>query len=381
MIAALWLGAVAGVLGWSESRPTVSSSSLALGNFLLGFGLAVTAVLLANQEGQAGNASLFVLMSVTWTAGEAGLRDLGILTSPLIWAGGFTQIIAAAVLLRYPGSGLDRAGHVFVAAFSVVLGLIQAGLLVTSTPETWEEPVPHVPWPTLWFNEASNNALWFARYAAWGVGGVIFLVLLWRRWRRLTMIERRTLAPIVLTAAVTAVLIALRLADDWLQDDVALVLAVARTYSATAVSAAFVLSALQMKLARGAVGELATELAQSVTVERVRDALRRALADPTLDVRYWVPDQQGYVDDEGVVRRLPDASNRLMIKAVTAEGEPMAVVLADPALRRHRVLRPACALSSWPSERRVRVCCTPASSSAGGWSETCMTAPSNASLR
>ncbi len=298
----------------------------------------MTAVLLANQEGQVGNAWLFGLLAATWTAGEAGLRGPGVATPVLLWIGGFTHVVAAAVLLRYPGSGLDRAGRLFVIAFSAVLGVIQAGLLLTSTPGSWEQPVPDAPWLTLWHDERLNESLWFVRYAVWGVGGALFLVLLWRRWGGLTAVERRPLAPILITAAVTAVFIALRLVDDFLPDDVALVLAVTRTFCATAVSAAFVLSAVQMKLARAGIAELATELAQSATVERVSDSLRRALSDPTLEVLYWVSEQQVYVDAEGVVRNPSHDSDRRIATTVTAEGAPLAIILADPALRRNRSL-------------------------------------------
>jgi signal transduction histidine kinase len=337
-LAALWLAAVTSVLAWSESRPGIADQALAAGNFLLGIGFAVTAVLLSNQEGQKGNARLFALLATVWTAGEAGIRGLGAVTPLAIWVGGFTQIIAGAVLLRYPGQRLDRAGRAFVLVVSVLLGAIQAGLIVTATPQTWEEPIPDAPWPTLWLSDEVNDALWKTRYAVWSVGGVVFLALLARRWRRLSSVARRTLAPILVTAAATGFLIALRPVDDSLPDSVALVLATARTYSATAVSAAFVLSALQMQLARGAVGDLATELSHSVSVERVRDALRHALSDPTLEVWYWVSDQGGYVGGDGRVRPLPDRTERLVAEAVTADGEPLAAVLADPALYRHRGL-------------------------------------------
>jgi signal transduction histidine kinase len=75
-----------------------------------------------------------------------------------------------------------------------------------------------------------------------------------------------------------------------------------------------------------------------VSVERVRDALRHALSDPTLEVWYWVSDQGGYVDGDGRVRPLPDPSERFVAESVSADCEPLSAVLADPALYRHRSL-------------------------------------------
>lgn len=330
-----WVGLVIVVLVWSESRDTIASPSLAFGNALLGFGFAVTAVLLSSQEDQQGNARLFAVLTLTWLANEAGARGVGGLTALLVWVGGFTQVTAAAVLLRYPGERLDRAGRVFVACLVPTLGLIQLALIVTTTPAGWEEPLPPVPWPSWWVDPGLNAALWTVRWAVWSVGGVAFLVLLGRRWLRLGAVERHTLAPVLLAASMTGVLIAVRPLDEHVPEPVAVVLAVLRTFAAAGVSAAFAFSALRMKLARGAVADLATELTESFSAERVRDALRRALADPGLDVWYWVPERNGYVDDDGVVRELPDPGERLVLLSEATDGGPLAVVLADTGLGRN----------------------------------------------
>lgn len=326
------------MLAWSENRPGVESPSLAIGNLGLGVGFAMTAALLSNQPEQAGNARLFILLTLVWVAGEAGLRSVGPLTPFLILIGSFTQVVAAAVLLRYPGRQLERPAKILVIVTATVLGLIQVALQLTSTPATWEERLPEVFWPSLWPDVRLSQALWNLRYAVWAIAAVVFLILLWRRWEALRALERKALAPILFTAAVAGVLIALRLVDDHLPRDAGVVLAVTRTYAAAAVSAAFVVSAFQLALARGVVGELATELTRSATVERVRDALRRALADPTLDVWYWVPEQQGYVDDQGEVRSPNEGQDRCVVDVVTNDGRPMALVRTDPALQRHRTL-------------------------------------------
>ena len=77
------------------------------------------------------------------------------------------------------------------------------------------------------------------------------------------------------------------------------VIVAVRSYSGAAVSLAFLASALQLRMARGAVATLATTLAGPVTPALVRDALRTALADPQLQVGYWEAERSEWVDGEG----------------------------------------------------------------------------------
>src|SRR5436309_6817629 len=51
--------------------------------------------------------------------------------------------------------------------------------------------------------------------------------------------------------------------------------------------------------ARVAVGTLVAELGPSPPPGRLRDALRSILADATLEVGYWLPDLDGFVDIDG----------------------------------------------------------------------------------
>ena len=346
-----WLAVVAGTLAWGQTRTTVASPSLAVGGWLLGMGFAVTAVLLSYQKGQMENARLFGLVSLTWVAGQVGARGAGFMTVPLLWIGGFVQPAAAAAFLRYPSLRLERKDRRFIVILSVLIGLLQACLLLTSSPSSWEEHLLREPWPSWWTNAVAFDRIMVLRYVVWAVGGVVLLILMGRRWRRLGSLERRTLAPIMITAVIAIVLVAVRLVQRWMPPPASLLLSEARAYAAAAVAVAFAVSALQMRLAQSAAADLASDLTGPVSVEQVRDALRRRLGDQSLDVWYWLPTQEAYVDGDGAIREYGPEDRRIARTVSTSRGHPLALVLMSSDLGRHeRLVNSAISISRYALE-------------------------------
>ena len=62
---------------------------------------------------------------------------------------------------------------------------------------------------------------------------------------------------------------------------------------------AFLAGVLRARLARSAVGELLLDLAAGGS--SLRDALARALHDPSLDIVYWLPQREQFVWHDGNV--------------------------------------------------------------------------------
>ena len=337
-LCATWLVAMAGALAWGENRPTVASASLAVGYWFLGMGFAMTGVLLSYQKGQLENSRLFGLVSLTWVAGQVGARGAGWLTVALLWVGGFVQPAAAAAFLRYPATRLEPTDRRFIVTLSVLLGMLQAALLLSSSPAGWEEHLRNEPWPSLWASGPTFDVLSIARYAVWAIGAAVLLLLMGRRWSRLGAVERRTLAPIMVTAVVAVTLVAVRLGQRWMPQPAALVLSEARAYAAAAVAVAFVISALQMRLAQTVVVDLAADLDGPVSVDQVRDALRRRLGDRSLDVWYWLVTQGAYVDGDGIIRHHTPDDRRVARPVLTTQGAPLAQILMRPDLARHEKL-------------------------------------------
>jgi signal transduction histidine kinase len=64
----------------------------------------------------------------------------------------------------------------------------------------------------------------------------------------------------------------------------------------------------------------------------LRDKLARALGDPSLQVGYWVPHPAGFVDSEGRQIRVPDTGSGRSMTMVERDGQPLAILVHDPAV-------------------------------------------------
>ena len=128
---------------------------------------------------------------------------------------------------------------------------------------------------------------------------VSVMVILARRWRGATSAARRTLAPVLLASSLTLAFGMLLFLSALLWSDgeeVARIL----TYAAlAAVPLAFLVGLLRIRLASFNVIRLLAELARNPAPGRLREALARALGDPSLKLAYWLPETKGYADLHG----------------------------------------------------------------------------------
>ena len=82
---------------------------------------------------------------------------------------------------------------------------------------------------------------------------------------------------------------------------------------------------------QGAVTDLVIELGES-RARTLRDELARALADPTLEVGYWLPDRGVFVDSEDRPLALPDPGVGRAVTLIEGDGAPVAALVHDPAV-------------------------------------------------
>jgi len=95
----------------------------------------------------------------------------------------------------------------------------------------------------------------------------------------------------------------------------------------------FLTGLLQARLARSALGDLVVELRADLAPSDLRDALARALRDPSLDLAYWLPEFDTYADVDGRPLDLSDLGRSRVTTLIDRNGEPVAALLHDTSLQ------------------------------------------------
>jgi PAS domain S-box-containing protein len=157
------------------------------------------------------------------------------------------------------------------------------------------------------------------------------------RWRGATPPLRRALAPVFATGGLTLFSLAAAVSAEVLGLDA---LEEAFTWltrvALLTVPIAFLLGLLRTRLARASVGRLLLELGEVHAPGDLRDALARALGDPSLTIAYPIGDDN-YVDVEGNHVDLPDPSTG-RVTMVEREGRCIAALVHDASLAEDREL-------------------------------------------
>jgi signal transduction histidine kinase len=94
---------------------------------------------------------------------------------------------------------------------------------------------------------------------------------------------------------------------------------------------AFLIGLLDARLHRSAVGDLMLEIRTEPAPADLRDALARALRDPSLELAYWLPDYEVYADLEGRPVELRAVGGRATTP-IERDGAPVAALIHDAAL-------------------------------------------------
>jgi len=168
----------------------------------------------------------------------------------------------------------------------------------------------------------------------WGVLAAFAIALLLRKLVQATPRMRRILAPLL----VAAIAVALRAVFESVFTFVQRPSAVLYDYlfwwqigAFIALPLALLAGFLRARLARASVGDLVLEL-ERTPPQGIREALARALEDPTLDVAFWLPERREFVDAEGRTVDLPvDGAGRAVTR-LEENGEPLAALVHDPSL-------------------------------------------------
>jgi signal transduction histidine kinase len=93
----------------------------------------------------------------------------------------------------------------------------------------------------------------------------------------------------------------------------------------------FLVGLLDARLARSALGDLFVELRSDPAPSRLRDAVARALRDPSVELAYWLPEYGSWADLDGREVELP-RDGRRAVTLIDRGGEHVAALIHDPSL-------------------------------------------------
>jgi PAS domain S-box-containing protein len=181
------------------------------------------------------------------------------------------------------------------------------------------------------------------------------LYVFWRRWHAASRPVRRILAPVYVTAGTTLALLAVTLVVGTLSHDAGTIFFWILIFSFASVPPAFILGLLSGRLARAGVGQLVLDLGKPHAPGELRDALARALGDPTLRLAYWIPDTRSFADFEGNPIELPEPDGEELVTMVEREGRTVAALIHHRSLEEDPMLvesAAATAALALESERR-----------------------------
>jgi signal transduction histidine kinase len=83
--------------------------------------------------------------------------------------------------------------------------------------------------------------------------------------------------------------------------------------------------------AQATMTSVVVDLGESTETGTLRDRLARTLADPLIEIGFWIPSQGAYVDEGGRALALPTADPCRAVHVINDAGEPVAALVHDPA--------------------------------------------------
>jgi signal transduction histidine kinase len=160
---------------------------------------------------------------------------------------------------------------------------------------------------------------------------VVFVILV-RRWRQATPAQRRFLVPVYSAGVAVAILLisVVVLQTGGLNAQTLDALALATLVPFGLVPFMFLATLLRARMIQsGAVGELIARIGETPRRGALREEIARALKDPSIDLFYWLPDDERFVDARGREVDLPAPGSGRGFTMVERHGRPVAAIVHD----------------------------------------------------
>jgi signal transduction histidine kinase len=286
----------------------------------------------ANRFGALMSAVGFTFMLGALTASDHSVVfTIGVLVSSLY------VVVFVHMVLAYPDGRLERAWHAKLLAAGYALTVIgPLPQLLWGFTDRMGDSCPDCPESALLIE--TNDTLRDVFNGIASIIGVVLvaviLVVLIRRWRDATPLQRGALAPVLWSSIVLLVLLGASLGSDAagvsrLTD----VLGWLSLLVFASVPWVFLIGLVRSRFARaGAVTELLLRLGEAPGTGTLRCRLSEALGDRSLQLVFWLDDKRKWVDSEGHKIELPEADTGRAWTAVELEGRRVGAIVHDLTL-------------------------------------------------
>ncbi|MPY95707.1 MAG: histidine kinase [Acidimicrobiia bacterium] len=311
--AAVVAGGGASALVLAQVREAHSTAELVV-LLLAGWSFIGSGVGLWTRRPENRTGPLLILVGLTFLIEPLRLADQPLESTVGTWVSPLHLALFVLVLLAFPSGRLEStpARVVVVATFADLVLLFHVPLLIDDV-------------------DVARSLT----KASFGVGAVVFFsaaLLLPKRWLGGSSAWRRAVAPVLWPGAISLAALGYYDASAFFTDSVGPVPIWVFRIAFALIPFAFLAVLLRVRLARASVAELVVELGKTMTSGALRDALARALGDPSASVAYWLPDERRYVDALGHTMELPHRRERRVATLVEREGRRVAAIVHDEAL-------------------------------------------------
>ncbi|HLM08607.1 MAG TPA: sensor histidine kinase [Thermoleophilaceae bacterium] len=316
-----------------QLRGAWTAMALVVGWGFIGVGLFAWSRNPANRVG-----SLMAATGFGWFVGGLNASDTALLYTLGALFGNFYFATAIHMLLAAPTGHVERRADRNIVASAYVIATVGVlPVLLFADPQR-DFDCARCPDNLLQVSDNETVLTVLGSLLNLSAAALLLAVLLSlvRRWRRVSGHERRLYAPLYAAGAVLMVSLIASLVVQSVSrnSDTAEVVWIVSTIPFALVPYVFLFAFVRARMLQGgAVGELIARMGVAPRPGELRDALTRALNDPSLELVYWLPEDERYVDGEGRPYELPPAGDRKTLTRVERDGERIGAIVHDASLR------------------------------------------------
>jgi signal transduction histidine kinase len=315
------------------------SSSLLLADLAVGWSMIAAGVIVSHRRPANRLGLLAIAAGFAWLAGDfTSARDIRVAYAATVFHGWFDPLFAL-VILAYPAGRISgRPAQLLAAGFIAVQAAWSIAKAYGLRPISWWDcPTCISTVDDVIATTQVLDTLGRIETAALTTLSIGVLALVATRWLRASGTARGRQAPVVLAGVV----LALGFTGGFLLQTIApesartaggelrvLVLAVLRIL----VAVGLLVGVLREDAARGRIAELVTRLDALPSTTVLRESLRDALRDRSLEVYRWDDERHLFLDANGDPIPSLDVTPRQSLLTIESEGRPALAIVHDPVL-------------------------------------------------